>query len=157
MICLTDSSPDTYNTSLPASASCLHICKSKVDLPIPGSPPTNTSEPVTMPPPNTRSSSPIPVKVRTSSLVTISDNFDGSRCSVTVTERPAAVFTTGSSTKESHSLHPGHCPSHFGDSNPHSLQKNVVFCFPFAILNHPCFLHAVSCRRKTYLYYAPLE
>src|SRR6185312_10533694 len=35
-------------------------CKSKVDLPMPGSPPTSVAEPGTNPPPVTRSNSPMP-------------------------------------------------------------------------------------------------
>src|SRR3954447_15673563 len=38
----------------------LVACVSKVDLPIPGSPPTNSTEPRTKPPPVTRSSSAMP-------------------------------------------------------------------------------------------------
>ena len=41
-----------------------------VDLPIPGSPPTRTSEPGTSPPPRTRSSSPIPIGRRGDSAAT---------------------------------------------------------------------------------------
>ena len=42
------------------------ICNINVDLPIPGSPPINTSEPGTIPPPRTRLSSPILVWIRSS-------------------------------------------------------------------------------------------
>ena len=38
LICSADSSPETYNT-LPSPLILSHICKIKVDLPIPGSPP----------------------------------------------------------------------------------------------------------------------
>ena len=40
---------------------------SKVDLPMPGSPPSRVTEPCTRPPPSTRSSSPMPVLVLASS------------------------------------------------------------------------------------------
>ena len=39
-------------------------CKITVDLPIPGSPPIKTTEPFTIPPPNTWSNSLIPVAKR---------------------------------------------------------------------------------------------
>src|SRR6185312_1008835 len=44
----------------PARASRLVACVSSVDLPMPGSPPTSSTEPRTKPPPVTRSSSAIP-------------------------------------------------------------------------------------------------
>src|ERR671934_2330252 len=44
----------------PARASRLVACVSSVDLPMPGSPPTSSTEPRTKPPPVTRSSSVIP-------------------------------------------------------------------------------------------------
>ena len=52
-----DSSPETYST-LENSPNFLQIWSISVDLPIPGAPPTNTSDPLTAPPPKTRSSSP---------------------------------------------------------------------------------------------------
>ena len=47
--------PHRPGAAMPAAA-----CSSRVDLPMPGSPPSSTSEPATRPPPRTRSSSPIP-------------------------------------------------------------------------------------------------
>ena len=44
-----------------ARASCASSCSSSVLLPMPGSPPSNVTEPGTTPPPSTRSSSPMPV------------------------------------------------------------------------------------------------
>src|SRR6201997_1397364 len=44
----------------PARASRLVACVNSVDLPMPGSPPTSSTEPLTKPPPVTRSSSAIP-------------------------------------------------------------------------------------------------
>ena len=43
---------------------CAAACRSNVDLPIPGSPPTSRAEPGTKPPPHTRSSSVSPVRRR---------------------------------------------------------------------------------------------
>src|SRR5262252_9894477 len=48
----------------PARASMLVACVSSVDLPMPGSPPTRSTEPRTKPPPVTRSSSAIPEERR---------------------------------------------------------------------------------------------
>ena len=58
--CSPDSSPEIYSTLAPC-ASRSAICKNSVDLPMPGSPPASTTLPATMPPPSTRSSSPMPV------------------------------------------------------------------------------------------------
>src|SRR3954471_10356120 len=49
-----------YTARCPARASRLVACAKSVDLPLPGSPPTNSTEPRTKPPPVTRSSSAIP-------------------------------------------------------------------------------------------------
>ena len=58
-ICSADSSPETYNT-FPSPCILLHNSRINVDFPIPGSPPSNISEPFTIPPPKTLSSSPNP-------------------------------------------------------------------------------------------------
>ena len=65
LICRSDSSPETYSTRLCAAISSA-ICSIKVDLPMPGSPPTSTMEPGTMPPPSTRANSPIGRSMRSS-------------------------------------------------------------------------------------------
>ena len=67
--CWTDSSPEAYSTGPSVRATAAAICSSSVDLPIPGSPPSNTAEPGTMPPPSTRSSSPLPLGMRSASAV----------------------------------------------------------------------------------------
>ena len=59
-----DSSPVAYSTSAPSPAA---TWSRSVDLPIPGSPPSRTTEPATSPPPSTRSSSPMPTGRRTAS------------------------------------------------------------------------------------------
>ena len=58
-ICAADSSPETYSVRRPAAARLPSAMFVSVDLPIPGEPPSSTSEPGTRPPPSTRSSSPI--------------------------------------------------------------------------------------------------
>src|SRR5690349_15141492 len=51
-------------TRLPLFASAAADCSSSVDLPMPGSPPTSSAEPLTKPPPVTLSSSAMPVTTR---------------------------------------------------------------------------------------------
>ena len=47
------------------------VCSTKVDFPMPGSPPNSTSDPGTNPPPNTRFSSPSHMSIRGSSSAAI--------------------------------------------------------------------------------------
>ena len=104
---------------------------SRVDFPIPGSPPTSTREPRTTPLPSTRSSSANPVLVRSVSESSISSKLTGFACAPTrfpgaaISEaaaayRPAAVpddaGADGASTIVFHALHAGHCPIHLEDS-----------------------------------------
>ena len=57
-----DSSAATYSTRPPFRAPrAWAVCSIRVDLPMPGSPPTSTTMPATRPPPKTRSSSGRPV------------------------------------------------------------------------------------------------
>ena len=121
LICFKDSSPDTYKVGTPADARFLHTCKRIVDFPIPGSPPTSTREPGTMPPPRTLSSSAIPALKRSVSEVSISSKVTGFAPFPDIRREVLPEdFTTGSSTKLFHALHPGHCPIHLADSYPHS-------------------------------------
>ena len=118
LICRKDSSPDMYSTFLPSPARFLHTCSNSVDLPIPGSPPTNVKEPGTIPPPSTLSSSSICVSIRLSSCMLTSDNLAGAEdiflCTPWLFPRDEeGIF---SSTIVFHSLHPGHCPIHLEDS-----------------------------------------
>ncbi len=128
LICFRDSSPDMYRTFCFLTERFRHTCRSSVDFPIPGSPPTRIKEPGIIPPPSTRSSSSMPVVVRSSLLIEISFNLAGSVTARDFRTAAPPFFTTGSSVNVFHSRQPGHCPSHFGDSYPHSLQKNT---FPF--------------------------
>ena len=59
-----DSSPDTYRTLFSRQNCSRRSEASAWTFPIPGAPPTSTSEPLTAPPPRTRSSSPMPVENR---------------------------------------------------------------------------------------------
>ena len=79
LICRTDSSPVTYRTERVRLTSP-HSCSRMVDLPMPGSPPIKITLPSTMPPPNTRSSSAMPVTMRLfSSVVLTFFSFNGFR------------------------------------------------------------------------------
>ena len=63
---------------------------------MPGAPPTSTREPLTAPPPSTRSSSPIPVEKRSSSVVSISRMALGRLTATPRAElRPAAIRRAG--------------------------------------------------------------
>ena len=103
-----------------------------VDLPIPGEPPSSTSEPGTRPPPSTRSSSPIPVDIRRTGATPISLSRRGARrCARAEPLRapgPRAARRAwpcpragrrGSSTSAFQASQPGHCPCHCGAWKPH--------------------------------------
>ena len=60
-----------------------------VDLPIPGAPPSSTSEPGTRPPPSTRSSSPMPVGSATGAAPTSAS--DTGEAQPALLPAPAAV------------------------------------------------------------------
>ena len=130
-----------YSTRCSAPAKWRHTCKSSVDLPMPGSPPTSTREPFTIPSPSTRSSSLKPVEIRSCSCKSISDSnagfTAGARLRLPAPRDEAAPegedFAMGSSTMVFHALQAGHCPIHLLDSYPHSLQKNAVV-LAFAML-----------------------
>ena len=64
LTCSADSSPLTYSVRRPAPRRWPSTMFVSVDLPIPGEPPSSTSDPGTSPPPSTRSSSPMPVDSR---------------------------------------------------------------------------------------------
>ena len=93
-----------------------------VDLPMPGDPPINTSDPGTKPPPSTRSSSPMPVRRRSTFAARTSRSATGVSARPPPPEpepeRPLAARTgaaaRASSAIEFHSPQPGQRPCHFG-------------------------------------------
>ncbi len=129
--CASDSSPVTYKEGSRAPIAAT-ACSSRVDLPMPGSPPTSTTAPGTSPPPSTRSSSPMPVdtrasSVRVTSLSTVT--FGGSTLPAQPERRAAAgapPFPAAGSTTNSdsvfHSPHSAHWPCHLEWSAPHWVQ-----------------------------------
>ena len=99
-----------------------------VDLPIPGAPPISTSEPGTIPPPSTLSSSPIPVLRRSCSAAATSPSATGAtrrrRVPAPRAARGAAppAGRRTSSTSVFHSPQPGHCPAQRAVSWPQAEQ-----------------------------------
>ena len=97
----------------------------KVDFPIPGDPPIRTSEPGTIPPPRTRSSSAMPVVIRATCWASTSRRGTGFAARPDRVAEPRAGATARSSTSEFHSPQPGQRPCHFGLSCPHEEQANT--------------------------------
>src|SRR6266516_1309189 len=123
-----DSSPETYSVRMPACSRRAAHCSSRVDFPMPGSPPTSTTEPGTMPPPSTKSNSRRPVchrsrrgpppraDRRTGGLPDGEARFLSGR----PLDRP-----TASSTSVFHAPQESQRPAHFGCSAPQSVQRNT--------------------------------
>ena len=86
-------------------------------MPTPGSPPTRTKEPLTSPPPNTRSNSSSPLETRSSPAESTptSEIGVGAAATATTPDRPpTATAATASSIKVFHSPQSGHRPSQRG-------------------------------------------
>ncbi len=128
-----DSSPLTYSVVCPACCSRAATCSSSVDFPMPGSPPTSTMLPGTIPPPRTKSNSLIPVVQRrdsepcTAPTRWVFATDPPSPRLAGPARRRAAPLETGaviiSSTSVFHSPHASQRPAHFGCSAPHSVQR----------------------------------
>src|SRR5438045_3990325 len=110
---------------MPWFSSRAAACMSSVDLPIPGSPPTRTTDPGTMPPPRTKSNSARPVFQRSRA-----DGFRSVRriggwpVETPLTAEPPDR-PTASSTSAFHAPQASHLPPHLGWSAPHSVQRNT--------------------------------
>lgn len=127
LICFALSSPETYSMVRDLMESM--FWSTRVDLPMPGSPPMRMMLPGTRPPPRTRLSSEEGILMRGSSSVAISDTGTGAdrredECGPGV--RDFFSGSTFSSTMVFHSPHAGHRPTHFGDSAPQLLQNHTV-------------------------------
>ena len=141
LTCSADSSPETYKT-FPVPVILSQSSNIRVDFPIPGSPPSKTSEPLTSPPPKTLLSSPIPVSILDSFFPTTSSSTCGTALSFTAFPVTVdLVSTTFCSKKVFQLLQAGHFPSHFGDSYPHSLHTKTVFAFAICTLLFINFAH----------------
>ena len=103
---------------------------------MPGSPPIKITLPITMPPPRTRSNSPMPVTMRLfSSVVLMLFSFWGTRLVCPGTRATAAALPlpvlAGSAITSSvmvfHAPHDGQRPIQRGLVSPHWLQTYMVF------------------------------
>src|SRR2546425_927634 len=116
---------------MPACSSRAAHWSSSVDFPMPGSPPTRTTDPGTIPPPRTKSNSASPVRQRTTPIPSTADRRMGGwadRLSIGRSADPPirrVVRPTASSTSVFHSPHASQRPAHFGCSAPHSVQRNT--------------------------------
>ena len=129
--CSGDSSPETYSVRTPAPARAAPppaaagwTCR------CPGSPPTSTREPGTMPPPSTKSNSARPVRQRAISAPRDVGQADGRTGGCAPPARPTdppapTVSPTGSSASVFHAPHASQRPAHLGCSAPHSVQRNT--------------------------------
>src|SRR5207245_10793967 len=103
-------------------------CSTRFDLPMPGSPPTNTTDPGTIPPPKTKSNSRRPVcHRRTPAPSPRADRRtgglpDGTTCFLSAR---LPVRPTASSTSVFHAPHASQRPPHLGCSAPQSVQRNT--------------------------------
>src|SRR5690349_14192133 len=129
LICSGDSSPETYSVRIPAPSRRAAHCSKSVDFPMPGSPPTKTTDPGTIPPPRTKSNSRRPVCHRSNPAAPMADSRIGgwADSSIRLSADPPIrrITPTGSSTSEFHAPHASQRPPHFGCSAPHSLQRNT--------------------------------
>src|SRR5438309_2797862 len=126
-ICSGDSSPETYSVVTPACSRRAAHCSTNVDLPMPGSPPTRTTEPGTIPPPRTKSNSGNPVRQRSAAPTPMSDRRTGGRADGSggpLTARPPDR-PIGSSLSVFHAPQASQRPAHLGCSAPHSAQRNT--------------------------------
>ena len=109
---------------LPSPAIASIACNRIVDLPTPGSPPSNVTDPGTRPPPSTRSNSAIPVENRFDVLTSTAPSGIGratesgmSTAACAASRRSAATCTT-----LPHSPQSPQRPTHFEASAPHCSQ-----------------------------------
>ena len=131
-----DSSPDIYSTFLPAHATFLETCIKSVDFPIPGSPPTRTKDPFTIPPPKTLSNSSISVENLSSCFISIEFILIGFESDLLITKTSFGdFFSSISSTNVFHFVHSGHFPNHLLVSYPQDW--HTYFVLIFAIFIHP--------------------
>src|SRR6266566_4457051 len=120
-----DSSPETYSVTTPWLSSRAAHCMRSVDLPMPGSPPTRTTDPGTIPPPRTKSNSARPVCQRaTASLFRSVRRIGGLAVGRLLTAEPLNR-PTGSSINEFQAPHESHLPPHLGWSAPHSVLRKT--------------------------------
>src|SRR5258708_28660640 len=101
----------------------------RVDLPTPGSPPTSTRLPGTIPPPNTRFSSSQASARRGAASLEISTRATGRESPgfrAGAAALPAAAFLTRNSWSVFQAWQCGHWPAHRRLSPPHSVHTKVI-------------------------------
>lgn len=127
LTCNALSSPETYNVACPAASSREATCNSRVLFPMPGSPPTSTMLPGTIPPPRTKSNSSSPVRHRGVSAAVTAPSATV-RATVPAADLAVVLLlvmtgVTISSANVFHALQLSHRPAHFGASAPHSVHR----------------------------------
>ncbi len=126
-ICAGPSSPHTYRTGPRCFWRWAASWSASVDLPMPGSPPSSTTEPGTSPPPSTRSSSGSPVPSRGASAASTSSRASATAGSLATRSRLApGSGPVGSSTRLSQAPQAVQRPSQRGCWEPHSVQQKTV-------------------------------
>ena len=100
------------------------ICNMSVDFPMPGSPPTSTTDPGTIPPPRTRSSSGIPQLIR-GSADTSSSVIGTGRTALLAFGPEEREGVEISSTNVFHPSQFGHLPSQRAEAWPQAWQTYV--------------------------------
>src|SRR5690606_10819221 len=107
----TDSSPLAYSTTPLRRASPTEACSKRVDLPIPGGPPSKTTLPGTSPPPSTRSTSPRPQGRRGWRSTIVCASVEATTLPGPVGRSPGAAAGSPSSI-EFQASQLGHLPNH---------------------------------------------
>ena len=115
--------------------SWVETCKSRVDLPIPGSPPIRTRLPGTTPPPRTRLNSSMLVLVLATWMEVTSLSFMGRVFSpVRLTRSFLTSAASISSTKEDQAPQLGQRPRYLGEWYSQFWQTKVVFFLAMMVL-----------------------
>lgn len=124
-----DSSPDTYKVRKPLLLR--GICRARVDLPMPGSPPRSIMDPGTIPPPRIRSTSLFPMSILLSLSTEMSLRGTGLDSEIPtrafgLAADEALVLRDKPSFMVFHSPHAGQRPIHLEVSLPHDVQYHTV-------------------------------
>src|SRR6185437_4267073 len=121
----------------PSWAYLPNACRMMVDLPMPGSPPTNSADPGTSPPPVTRSNSAMPVGRRWGAASSV---FRSSRVILRPLTRRAAPEPRGGAMPSSVMVfqppQASHLPDHFAWVAPQDWQTKLVEDLAMILLYH---------------------
>ena len=148
------SSPLTYSAFTPAAFIVASVVSTRVDLPIPGSPPISTRLPGAKPPPSTRSNSEFAVLNRRVSSVATSFNkttlWTGPPSPRPTRPAPSALSTITCSLSELHAPQNGHFPAHLGVVLPHSVQRYSISFFDLFTATMCTNIIKTACQKVTY-------